>query len=440
MLKACSIFYGQEKVTVEVPEQNLIGVIEPREVDIPQDEMAIMQDAILNPIGLPPLRELALPGQRVAIVVDDNTRPTPTGKMLPLILAELEQAGVRDEDITIVFALGAHRQQTPEEQSQLVGAEAIARYHVCDHNCYDQSQLSYLGNTTSGIPVRVNHFVARADLRILTGLIKPHCQAGYSGGGKAILPGVSSIETIIADHNYEAIIHPKAIYGVIDGNPMRSTIEDAAQLLAPCFIMNVILDRDKHIVGAVAGDMIKAHRAGVRELDRFVRVPVPEVADIIVAGCSHPSSVNMYQAASAATICTRLIRPIVKRGGVIIVAAPCPEGISDGPFYQLVREAATAQDVIDKVAQPGFFMHDQWEAQLWATVLTYCHIYFVTDGVTSGQVREMKADPYPTVDDALQAALSEQGSDSRILVVPDAPYTIPELVADRAAIQKGLPS
>jgi nickel-dependent lactate racemase len=428
MSKTCTIFYGKEKLAVDLPEQNLIGVIEPREVDVPQDETAVIQDALRGPIGLPPLEELALPGQKVAIVVDDNTRPTPTARMLPLILAELQQAGVRDEDITIVFANGAHRQQTREEQTQLVGAEAIARYRVCDHNCHDRSQLSYMGATASGTPVHVNHFVAEADLRILTGLIKPHCQAGYSGGGKAILPGVSSIETIIADHNYEAIIHPRAIFGVIDGNPMRRAIEEAAHLLAPCFILNVILDRDKHIIGAVAGDMIKAHRAGVQKLDWFVRVPVPEVADIIVAGCSHPTSVNMYQAANAATVCTRLIRPIVKRGGVIIVAAPCPEGIGDGPFYQLVREAATAQDVIDKVAQPGFFMHDQWEAQLWATVLTYCQVYFVADGITADRVREMKAAPYPSVAGALQAALSEQGSDARILVVPDAPYTIPELV------------
>lgn len=428
MSKTCTIFYGKEKLAVDLPEQNLIGVIEPREVDVPQDETAVIQDALRCPIGLPPLEELALPGQKVAIVVDDNTRPTPTARMLPLVLAELQQAGVRDEDITIVFANGAHRQQAREEQTQLVGAEAIARYRVCDHNCHDRSQLSYMGATASGTPVHVNHFVAEADLRILTGLIKPHCQAGYSGGGKAILPGVSSIETIIADHNYEAIIHPRAIFGVIDGNPMRRAIEEAAHLLAPCFILNVILNRDKHIIGAVAGDMIKAHRVGVQKLDWFVRVPVPEVADIIVAGCSHPTSVNMYQAANAATVCTRLIRPIVKRGGVIIVAAPCPEGIGDGPFYQLVREAATAQEVIDKVAQPGFFMHDQWEAQLWATVLTYCQVYFVTDGITADRVREMKAAPYPSVAGALQAALSEQGSDARILVVPDAPYTIPELV------------
>ncbi len=428
MSKACTIFYGKEKLAVDLPAQNLIGVIEPREVDVPQDETAVMRDALLNPIGLPTLKELALPGQKVAIVVDDNTRPTPTARMLPLILAELQQAGVRDEDITIVFANGAHRQQTREEQTQLVGAEAIARYRVYDHNCHDRSQLSYMGVTASGTPVHVNHFVAGADLRILTGLIKPHCQAGYSGGGKAILPGVSSIETIIADHNYESIIHPKAIFGVIDGNPMRRAIEEAAHLLAPCFILNVILDRDKHIVDAVAGDMIRSHRVGVQKLDRFVRVPVPEAADIIVAGCSHPTSVNLYQAANAATVCTRLIRPIVKRGGVIIVAAPCPEGIGDGPFYQLVRDAATAQEVIDKVAQPGFFMHDQWEAQLWATVLTYCQVYFVTDGITADRVREMKAAPYPSVAGALQAALSEQGSDARILVVPDAPYTIPDLV------------
>jgi len=428
MLTSCSVFYGKEKLAVELPEQNLIGVIEAREAELPPDEIAMMRDALLNPIGLPPLTELAHPGQKVAIVVDDNTRPTPTAKMLPLILAELKQAGIADDDIAIVYANGSHRQQTREEQVRLVGAEVMARYRVCDHNNRDRSQLTYMGTTASGTPVYVNHFVAEADLRILTGLIKPHCQAGYSGGGKAILPGVSSIETIIADHNYEGVKHPLAIFGVIDGNPIRKDIEDAADLVAPCFILNVILDRDKRIVDAVSGDMIRAHRLGVEKLDRLVRIPVAEVADIVVAGCSHPTSVNMYQAVNGALACTRLINPIIKQGGVIILAAPCPEGIGGGPFYQLMSEAATPQAVIDKVAQPGFFLHDQWAAQLWATVLTYCDVYFVTDGIPDDKVRQMKAVPYHSVGSALEAAFNKMGTEARILVDVDAPYTIPELV------------
>lgn len=426
----CQIYYGKEKLPVEVPAANLIGVIEPREASVTQDEITILQQALQNPIGLPPLKELAKRGQKVAIVVDDNTRPTPTHKMLPLILAELETAGVQKEDITIVFANGSHRLQTREEQARLVGEEVMAHYRVTDHNPHDKSTLTYLGQTSRGTPVHINHYVAEADLRILTGLIKPHCEAGYSGGGKAILPGVSSIETIISDHNYEANANPNAVFGVIDGNPIRSDIEDAAHLVEPCFILNVILDKEKRIVDAVAGEMIQAHRVGTQKLDQLVRVPVPEVADIVIAGCSYPTSVSLYQAANAALACTRLVHPIVKQGGIIILAAPCPEGVGGGPLYQLMSEAATPQEVVAKIAQPGFFLHDQWAAQLWATSLIHSDVYLVAEGLTLEQARNMKATLYTSVAAALEAALAQKGREARILVLPDAPYTIADLMSD----------
>ncbi|BCV19951.1 transcriptional regulator [Moorella sp. Hama-1] len=423
----CPLYYGKARISVEVPTANLIGIIDPREAKIQEDEFTILRQALQNPIALPPLKELAQPGQKVAIVVDDNTRPTPTWKMLPLILAELETAGVQKEDITIVFANGSHRLQTREEQARLVGEEVMANYRVTDHNPHDKSTLTYLGQTSRGTPVHINHYVAEADLRILTGLIKPHCEAGYSGGGKAILPGVSSIETIISDHNYEANANPNAVFGVIDGNPIRSDIEDAAHLVEPCFILNVILDKEKRIVDAVAGEMIKAHRVGTQKLDRLVRVAVPEVADIVIAGCSYPTSVSLYQAANAALACTRLVHPIVKKGGIIILAAPCPEGVGGGPLYQLMSEAATPQEVVDKIAQPGFFLHDQWAAQLWATSLIHSDVYLVAEGITPEQARNMKAALYTSVEAALKAALTAKGRQGHILVLPDAPYTIPEL-------------
>lgn len=427
--RTCYISYGKEKITVRVPDENLIGCFKPRQLESSLNEDSVITEALANPIGLPPLNEIAKKGMKIAIVVDDNTRPTPTAKMLPFILDILHSKGVGEEDITIVFANGSHRLNTREEQVHLLGGEHILnRYKICDHNPHDISSLTYLGKTSRGTPVHINKYVAGADLRILTGLIKPHAVAGYTGGGKSILPGVSSIETIISDHNYQATSHDKAVLGVIDGNPIRSDIEEAAHLISPCFILNVILDDDKKIVSAVAGDMIEAHRAGAKMLDELVCVPVHEEADIIVAGCSYPTSINLYQSVNAVLNCMRMVRPIIKKGGIVIAAAPCTEGIGGGPFHQLVKESPTIQAVLDKISEIGFFLHDQWAAQLWASALIYSDVYLVAEGLTNDQVIEMKATPFSSVQQAFDKALMIKGKESRVTVLSDAPYTIPKLL------------
>jgi nickel-dependent lactate racemase len=235
------ISYGKSKIDVSVPGDNLIGYFEPNKIEAAGDAEVIIKNALKNPIGLPTIAELAKPGQKVAIVVDDNTRPTPTHIMLPYILEELHGAGIMAEDISIVFANGSHRLNTKEEQIRLLGGEHILeKYFVWDHDPNDMENIRYLGRTSRNTPVHVNRYVADADLRILLGLIKPHSVAGYTGGGKSILPGVSSIETIISDHNYEATGHPRSILGVIDGNPIRSDLEEAASLVYPAFILNVV--------------------------------------------------------------------------------------------------------------------------------------------------------------------------------------------------------
>ncbi|HBQ63691.1 MAG TPA: hypothetical protein DD727_01935, partial [Clostridiales bacterium] len=233
-MKQCEVVYGKERLQVDIDDRSLIGCYAPRRMQtgeglndpeqIRKESEDIMRRALASPIALPPLAGLAKGGQKVAIVVDDYSRPTPTHLMLPLLFEELQAVGVRDEDITIVFAYGTHRFHTLEEKIKLLGGdrpeegEAILRkYRVWDHDCRDEANLRYLGKTSRGTPVHINRFVAEADLRILTGLIKPHSAAGYTGGGKAILPGVSSRQTIISDHNYQATGHPGARLGNIDG-------------------------------------------------------------------------------------------------------------------------------------------------------------------------------------------------------------------------------
>ena len=429
-MSAYSISYGKNQVSVDVPKRNLIGYFEPNKTVGFKDVHSIIKEALNNPIGLPPITYLAKRSDKVAIVTDDITRPTPTHILLPFILKELHIAGVADENITIVFANGSHRLHTQEEKAKLLGGRHILeKYHVWDHDPNDYASLKYLGKTSRNTPIHINRYVAEADLRILLGLIKPHCVAGYTGGGKAILPGVSSIETIISNHNYEATDHPRTVLGVIEGNPIRSDIEEAACLVSPSFILNVLLDAHKNIIDAVAGDMIEAHRVGAGKLDELICVAIPEAADIVIAGCSYPTSINLYQSANAVLNCTKLLDPIVREGGIVIAASPCPEGIGgEGNFHRLTKEAENAQSVLKKISQADFFLHDQWAAQLWASALLHCEVFLVSEGLTSQQAKEMKIELFNSVKASFETALERKGNDARVIVLSDAPYIIPKLV------------
>jgi len=421
----CSVCYGREMRDVAIPAENLIGQLSVKPRQGAADELDVLRAALENPIASQRLCRLAKPGMKVAVIADDITRSTPTAKMLPLVMEELLSAGVAEKDVTLVFATGSHRPHTREEQARLMGGEEwFERIRVVDHDAFDRSALVFLGRTSRGTPIEINRRAAEADLRVMLGLIKPHCTAGYTGGGKSILPGVSGIDTIIADHCYETTAHPCSIIGVIDDNPVRADIEDAAGVLSPSFLFNAVLDRDKRVAAAVSGHMIVAHRRGAAFADELIRVDVHEVCDIAVVGCCHPTSIHLYIAANAALSCVRVPRPIIRRGGVLIMAAPCEEGIGGGPFHELMRSADSPEGVLAKISQPGFFVHDQWAAQLWADVLTHCDVYLVADGLSEQDARDMKCRLFSSLDEALNAAFERMGRGARVTAVTDGPNCI----------------
>ena len=422
------IFYGKNTLTVHVPERNLLDYVRLPSVLGAPSEMEAIAQAIRHPVEMEPLVKLATRSNKVAMVVDDITRPTPTHKFLVPIVKALESAGILDKNVKIVFANGSHRPHTDEEKVFLLGAEFASRFTTIDHDANDKSSLVSLGKTSRGTPVEVNKHVVESDLKILIGLIKPHSYAGYSGGGKSLLPGVCSMHTIIADHDYESTLHPNALVGHMQGNPIRDDIEEAAFLVDNCFIVNGILNAQKEIVAVVAGDMIKAHREGTKILDSWAKIPVKGPADIVIAGCSHPTSISFYQAVNAISHCTRLPEPIVRPGGTVIVTAPCPEGIgSDGPFYDLVKAANSPSEVLEKLRQPGFFIHDQWAAQSYCGDLMVADLIMVTENTNKMIVEDMMAAYAPSIQTAMDMAFEKHGKHSKMIVMKDSPYTIPAL-------------
>ena len=282
--------------------------------------------AMAAPIGSPPLREMVSPGQSVAIIISDVTRPCPSYLLLPPLVQELNAAGIADQDILVVSALGSHRPQTNQERTQLIGQEMAYRLRCIDS---DPNNVTHVGTTTRGTPIEAFIPVVEADFRIGTGNVEPHYFAGYSGGAKALIPGVCSRQTI--QKNHAMMVEAGAQIGVIDGNPVREDIEEGAALIGLDFILNVILDDQKNIITAAAGDFISAHRWACRVLDFRSKVIIENPADIVIVSAGgFPKDINLYQAQKALENAVTVVKP----GGQIIWVAECREGFGHNTFQE----------------------------------------------------------------------------------------------------------
>ena len=320
--------YGRTEVCARIPTRSYLGAIEPKEKPGVTDTRAEVESALKRPIGTKRLGEIAKLGDTAAIVVDDATRATPSYLMVPPLLDELTKAGVKEKDITVIFACGTHRAVKPEEMRKLVGEETLERVEVVSHDCMSEDNVN-LGKTSFGTKVYVNKVFAEADLRILTGDVGLHYYAGYGGGRKSVLPGVSGAETI--QHNHAMLLDAKARTGILEGNPVHEDMLEAAKLARVDFILNIVVNGRRELVRAFAGDLEQAFYEGVKLVDEMYKVPIERRADIVVVSPGgHPLDINLYQAYKAVDSALEA----VKRGGVIVLVAECPEGHGDEVFYE----------------------------------------------------------------------------------------------------------
>ena len=409
-----SFAFDREKLSVSVDDDRLLGVVEQNSVPIGLIGEAEVRRSLREPIGSPRLSELAGPGRRVAIVTSDITRPVPNRIILPLVLEEMSQAKVPDENITIVFALGSHRHHTEEEMRAMVGDEIFGRVHCVDS---DMGQCVRLGTTTRGTPVDVFRPVAEADLRICIGNIEYHYFAGYSGGAKAILPGVSSREAIQANHS--RMVQPEASAGRLEGNPVREDIDEVARFVPIDFIVNVVLDEHKRIVKSVAGDFIKAHRAGCAFLDGLYRVGIPRAAEIVIVSAGgYPKDLNMYQAQKALDNAGHA----VQKGGIIIWVAACREGLGNSTFEAWMTGHKRSEDMIEHIRKE--FCLGGHKAAAIAMILQRARIFLVSK-LEPEFVRSLHLEPFGSVQEALDRAVRASGSGAKVLAMPYGASTLP---------------
>ena len=414
--------YGREGLWVDLPDDAPITVVEPRFVPGLPDERAALVEALRSPQGTSPLRDLVHPDDTVAVVFSDLTRPMPNDRALPPLLDELSLAGVPDEHIVLINALGTHRAQTEDELAALLGSGVVDRYHVIQHDAWDDESLVEVGRNRTGRPVRVNRAYVEASIRILTGFIEPHFFAGFSGGPKAVLPGISDIEAIMDNHGATMIADPFATWAVTEGNPLWEEMLLIAQRTDPTFLLNVTLNRDRDITGVFAGDMVAAHCAGTDFVRQKSLQPVPEPFDIVVTTNSgYPLDLNLYQAVKGMSAAAQIVRP----GGDIIVAAECWDGIpSHGEYRRLLWEASSPQDLLDTVTAPGFRCHDQWEAQIQAQIQLKADVHVYADGLSDEELRHALVTPCNSIEGTVAHLLRDNPS-ATIAVLPEGPQTVP---------------
>lgn len=406
--------FGKSALELDIPDRNYLQTLLPNPVSEQPGGDAEVLRALENPIGSKCLRELVKPGQKVVIVTSDITRPMPSYRVLPHVLKELNDAGIPDRDITVVFALGSHRAHTEEEKIKLVG-EAV--YHRV--TCLDsQGEFVHMGTTSRGTPVDIFKPVAEADVRICLGNIEFHYFAGYSGGSKAIMPGVSTRNAIQCNHS--RMVQEAAHAGAITGNPIREDIDEVCERFVPItFLVNVVLDEKKQICRCFAGHFIEAHRAGCRFLDQLYKIRIPRLADIVVVSAGgYPKDLNLYQAQKALDNAKHAVRD----GGCILWVASAYEGLGEKVFEKWMTGHRSPHEMIDHISQD--FQLGGHKAAAIAMVLERADILLYSD-LAPEFVRSMHLTPCSDLQAGLNEALTKYGGQASVLVMPYGGSTLP---------------
>lgn len=414
-----SIPYSKSHIDVSLPEQRLEGVLESRAHRYKPEacEEELVRRALENPIASLRLCDLAKGRKKIVIITSDHTRPVPTKIISPLLLAEIRSTNP-DAEITFLVATGFHRGSTQEELLNKFGEELLAKEKIVMHDCWDKDSLVAVGKLPSGGDLLVNKIAMEADLLIAEGFIEPHLFAGFSGGRKSLLPGVVSGETIQVNHCSEFIAHDKARAGILDGNPIHTDMLFAAKQAKLAFIMNVVIDADKKIIHAFAGDLEQAHLAGCKFVGELASVKAKPADVVITSNGGYPLDQNIYQLvkglSSGEATC--------KQDGVIIICAACNDGHGGEAFYNWFKEApGGAREVMDKIMKldRNSTIPDQWAAQIIARIQLKHKVIIVSDQCDHQIILDMGFQAASTLDEALAMAERIKGSDATFTVIPD---------------------
>jgi len=416
--------YGSTGLEVDISEKNLLDIVENRKVKAIANPRQELINSIRNPIGSPPLQKLIKNKKKICIVISDVTRAVPTKLILEVLLSELESYGVSKDSITILVATGLHRPNVGRELEGLVGRQIMQNYRIVNHNARDRQSCRFIGKTKRGTPIILNKVFLDSDFKILTGLIEPHFMAGFSGGRKAVCPGISYMDMFKHFHGPEILESPNASNAILKGNPFHEESTEIAKKAGVDFIVNVTINKDKETTAVFSGDLEEAFYSGAEFCLKNSQYQIKEEADIVVtSGGGLPLDATLYQAVKGMVGAV----PAVKKDGMIIIASECREGIGSEEFVELITQEKDLDDFIKKIHDKNFFKIDQWELEELAKARRKAEIYLY-----SGYISREKYDIPPgtlkivdSIQEAIEVGLKRYGDDAKITVIPEGPYVIP---------------
>ena len=414
--------YGRDGLDIEVPDH--AHVLQMSDAPALSDLDQKLEEALAHPIGALALRQLARGRSNACIVISDITRPVPNAKILPPMLRILEEEGIAREDITILVGTGLHRPNEGEELVQLVGEEIACSYRIVNHKARERDTLTYLGDTSGGAPIWIDTLYVESDLKIATSLIEPHLMAGYSGGRKAICPGLMGVDTMRILHGPKLLSHANAAEGIIEGNPFHRQALEVAQRAGVDFTLNVAMNERREVTGIFAGDLEKAHAEGVSFVQRQNGTMLSEPVDMVVTSSAGlPLDLTFYQAVKGLTAAL----PIIKEGGTVLIVARCDEGIGGPEFTDLLFNTTSVETFAQRLEDPDFFVIDQWQLQELCKVMRKANVMMFSEGIQDEDRERVLVEMVPSVEGAIARVLNERGADARIAVIPKGPYVLTQL-------------
>ncbi|MBP2634834.1 MAG: larA 7 [Firmicutes bacterium] len=416
-MKQVDLAYGKNTLSIMVPDRTVI--IEPRHLDGLADDKAAAQQALRQPHGTLPLKNMVTPEDTVAIVISDMTRPTPNHKLVPWLLEELNH--VPRENIVVINGLGSHRANTEQELIQMLGQEVVDTVRVINHNAFEPDELVLVGKNSYGSDVYLNKTYVNCTFKIVIGFIEPHFFAGFSGGPKGICPGIAGISTIQDFHNAQMIGHASSTWGIIEGNIVQDAATQNCLMAKPDFMLNVTLNSQKEITAVFAGDVLSAHRAGCAFVKEHAMYPVDQPFDLVITSNSgYPLDQNLYQTVKGMSAAAQ----IVKQGGTILACSECSDGVPEhGNYGKILKMRTTPQELLVMITNPEFRIFDQWQVQTQALIQQKadCYLYSSLDEQV---VKAAMLTPAVTPC-AVITQVFEKTPGASVAVLPQGPLSIP---------------
>lgn len=414
-----SLKYGEGKIKFALDSAQIAGELKIKEcVPLENPEQAILE-AIRNPIDTKPLRQIVKPGEMVAFIVNDPTRVANSHIFMPILLDELNRAGIPDKDMYIVFALGTHRPMTEEEIIHEVGPAVASRVRMYNSDCRDESQYKYFGTTSRGTPVSFNKLVVEADHIVCTGSVVHHFFAGFGGGRKAMLPGVAYYETIRKNHSM--MFEPDAVIGKLEGNPIYHDQVEGVQMCRPSFLINAVLNEKKEFLKIFAGDFVTAHKEACKFVDTVYGAQIESPADLVIATCGgYPKDINIYQLQKTMdnAWCA------VKEGGVVIILGECREGSGSALYEKTMHENDTADKV--EASLRANFQIGAHKAYAVTRLMKKAEFILVSS-LEPELAKSLLFTPAKDIEEALAMAFDKLGPNPRIIIMPQGSLTVPRL-------------